>query len=279
VTAGVQLHGQDGPAEHLDLDVWRRTLDVNLTGAFLAVKHALPLLRAAAPSSIVMCGSPTGITMCGRGYDAYSASKGGMMALARALAADYAAEGIRVNVVVPGTTATPLIADLLADERTHADLVAGAPLGRLGTSEDLTGIAVFLASDESAYATGATFAAIHTCTRCSRPSPPAPRTASPPSSCCARTASASSHSTWPGSRCPPIPRSSPGRWSTPSTACCTTHRPTRNVLATGTSSGVAYAAWILTICSSSAASSSCRRLADTRRACQSSGAGEWEMSG
>lgn len=158
VTAGIQLHGQDGPAEHLDLEVWRRTIDVNLTGSFLTVKHAIPLLRAAAPSSIIMCGSPTGITMCGGGYDAYSASKGGMMALARALAADYAADGIRVNVVVPGTTRTPLIADLLDDERTHAQLLAGAPLGRLGTPADLVGIAVFLASDESAYATGATFA-------------------------------------------------------------------------------------------------------------------------
>ncbi|WP_433136200.1 SDR family NAD(P)-dependent oxidoreductase [Actinomadura nitritigenes] len=158
VTAGVQLHGLDGPAEHVELETWRRTIEVNLTGSFLTVKHAVPLLRAAGSASVLICGSPTGITMSGRGYDAYAASKGGVMALARALAADYAAEGIRVNVIVPGTTRTPLIADLLDDETTRVELTARTPLGRLGAPEDLTGIAVFLASDSSSYATGATFA-------------------------------------------------------------------------------------------------------------------------
>ena len=155
--AGVQLHGRDGRAHELDLAVWRQTLAVNLTGVFLCCKYAIPLLLESGGGSIINCGSPTGLTGCGAGYDAYSASKGGVMALTRALALDYARDGIRVNNVVPGTTRTPLIDTLLADGERQAGLVAAAPLGRLGTPEDLTGIAVYLASDESRYATGATF--------------------------------------------------------------------------------------------------------------------------
>jgi NAD(P)-dependent dehydrogenase (short-subunit alcohol dehydrogenase family) len=158
VCAGVQLHGRDGPAAAVPLEVWQQTIAVNLTGAFLAVKHALPLLEASGRGSLILCGSPTGLTMCGAGYTAYAASKAGMMALARCVAADYAAAGIRANVVVPGTTQTELISELLDDEGTRAALLAGTPMGRLGAPEDLTGIAVYLASDESCYATAATFA-------------------------------------------------------------------------------------------------------------------------
>lgn len=157
VCAGQQLHGADGPAGEVSLDTWNRTLAVNLTGAFLTVKHVIPLLRSAPGGSLILCGSPTGLTMSGRGYAAYAASKAGMMSLARTVAADYAADGIRANVIVPGTTQTPLITALLEDDATRDALLAGTPLGRLGTSEDLTGIAVYLASDESKYATAATF--------------------------------------------------------------------------------------------------------------------------
>jgi NAD(P)-dependent dehydrogenase (short-subunit alcohol dehydrogenase family) len=157
VCAGQQLHGADGPAGQVSLEVWNRTIAVNLTGAFLTVKHTIPLLRAAANGSLILCGSPTGLTMSGAGYAAYAASKAGMMSLARTVAADYAADGIRANIVVPGTTMTPLIAELLEDSAKRAALLAGTPMGRLGTSDDLTGIAVFLASDESRFATAATF--------------------------------------------------------------------------------------------------------------------------
>ncbi len=95
--------------------------------------------------------------MCGGGCAAYAASKAGMMSLARTVAADYAADGVRANVIVPGTTRTPLIAELLDDPATHAELLSGTPLGRLGAPDDLDGIALFLASDESRFATGATF--------------------------------------------------------------------------------------------------------------------------
>jgi NAD(P)-dependent dehydrogenase (short-subunit alcohol dehydrogenase family) len=95
--------------------------------------------------------------MCGAGYSAYSSSKGGAMALTRVMAADYAKHNIRVNGIVPGTIETPLTRRLTEDPETRAALIAGEPIGRLGTPEDLAGIAVFLASDESRFATGAHF--------------------------------------------------------------------------------------------------------------------------
>ncbi len=79
------------------------------------------------------------------------------MALTRVMAMDYAGDGIRVNNILPGTTQTPLIDALLADPRERGSMAAGVPLGRLAEPEDLIGVAVFLASDESRYATGANF--------------------------------------------------------------------------------------------------------------------------
>lgn len=156
--AGVQLHGADGVAHLTGLDVWHRTYAANATGVFLTLKHALPLLIASAAASVIVCGSPTGLTMSGAGYTAYASSKAAAMALTTVIAADYATHGIRANTIVPGTMTTPLIACLLADDGRRSDLEQGVPLGRIGTPDDLVGIAVFLASDESSYATGAVFA-------------------------------------------------------------------------------------------------------------------------
>jgi len=155
--AGVQLHGRDARAHDLPLEVWQQTITVNLTGMFLCCKHGIALMLPHGKGSVINCASPTGLTGCGGGYTAYSSAKGGIFALTRVLAVDYARDGIRVNSVVPGTIQTPLIEELLADAETRADLIDGTPMGRLGTPRDLTGIAVFLASDESRFATGATF--------------------------------------------------------------------------------------------------------------------------
>jgi NAD(P)-dependent dehydrogenase (short-subunit alcohol dehydrogenase family) len=154
--AGVQLFGQDAAAGDLDLAVWRRTLDVNLTGTFLTVKHAVRSMIGRG-GSVIVTGSPTGVVGGGRGFTAYSASKAGIHGLTRVAAADYAAAGIRVNAVVPGYTETPLVRAIAGDENARSTLLSSVPLGRAGTPRDVEGIMVFLASDESAYATGALF--------------------------------------------------------------------------------------------------------------------------
>ena len=156
--AAVQLIGEDAPVHELDIDVWQRTHDVNLRGVYLTCKHGVQLMMESGDGgSVINTGSPTGLTMCGAGWHAYSSSKAGVMALTRIMAADYAAYGIRVNGIVPGTIETTLTKPLIDDPETNARLVALHPIGRIGTPEDIAGIAVFLASDESKFATGSHF--------------------------------------------------------------------------------------------------------------------------
>lgn len=156
--AGVQLFGQDAPAAELDLDVWRRTIDINLTGTFLTVKHAVrSLLARGVGGSIILTGSPTAVNGEGRDFTAYSASKAGMHGLGRTVAAAYADRGIRVNTVQPAYTETPLVAAITDDPAARAAIVGRIPIGRAGTADDVAGIMVYLAGDDGAFATGATF--------------------------------------------------------------------------------------------------------------------------
>ncbi|MGH2559467.1 MAG: SDR family NAD(P)-dependent oxidoreductase [Thermomicrobiales bacterium] len=156
--AAVQLIGEDAPVHELDASVWDRTHAVNLRGVFLCCKYGVRLMIEGGRSgSVINCGSPTGLTMCGAGWHAYATSKAGVMALTRVMAADLAPHGIRVNGIVPGTIATALTRVLVDDLEQRAHLESLHPIGRIGTPEDMAGIAVFLASDESAFATGAHF--------------------------------------------------------------------------------------------------------------------------
>lgn len=155
--AAVQLHQQDGPVAEVPLVVWQRVLAVNLTGTFLCCKHALPLMISDGGGSIILCGSSTALTASGAGAGAYATAKGGVLALTRAIAAGYATAGVRANAIIPGATRTPLIEQLLADPGRGDALARATLLGRLATPEDLVGIAVYLASDESRFATGAVF--------------------------------------------------------------------------------------------------------------------------
>jgi NAD(P)-dependent dehydrogenase (short-subunit alcohol dehydrogenase family) len=154
--AGVQLFGQDASVGDLELAAWQRTVDVNLTGTFLTVKHAVRSMIGRG-GSIILMGSPTGIVGGGRGFTAYSTSKAGIHGLTRVAAADYAAAGIRINAVIPGYTETPLVQAIAEDREARSALLSTVPLGRAGTPRDVEGIMVFLASDESLYATGALF--------------------------------------------------------------------------------------------------------------------------
>lgn len=155
--AGVQLFGRDAPAADLDLDVWRRTIDINLTGAFLTVKYAVRAMLPRGGGAIILTGSPTAVNGEGKDFTAYSASKAGVHGLARTVAAAYATSGIRVNTVQPAYTETPLVSAITEDPEARAAIVGRIPVGRAGTPDDVTGIMVYLASDEGAFATGATF--------------------------------------------------------------------------------------------------------------------------
>jgi len=108
VNAATQLVGDDDRADRLALQTWQRTVEVNLTGAFLTVKHGARALLAAGGGAIVCVGSPAGHYGIAPGLDAYSASKAGVFGLVRVAAIDYATEGIRINGVFPGITETPM---------------------------------------------------------------------------------------------------------------------------------------------------------------------------
>ena len=155
--AGVQLAGQDDRADRLSLDVWRRTIDINLTGMFIVSKHGIRRLLEGGGGSVVLVCSPTGLFGCAPGYDAYSSSKAGVYGLVRVLAADYAGENIRVNGVVPGYTTTPMTEWVTPDE--HAALLETIPLRRAGLPEEVGEVIAFLASDRARYTTGAVWSA------------------------------------------------------------------------------------------------------------------------
>jgi len=152
--AAVFLTGQDARVHELHTEVWDRTCAVNLRGAFLVAKHLLPLMMAAGGGSVIQAGSPTGLLGCAPDYAAYSASKGGAMSLARAMANGYARDNIRVNILVPGPMRTPMTDAVFASVEARREQERATMLGRLGAAEDVCGLAVFLASDDSAYCTG-----------------------------------------------------------------------------------------------------------------------------
>jgi NAD(P)-dependent dehydrogenase (short-subunit alcohol dehydrogenase family) len=155
--AGVQLFGQDAPIAETELQTWQETIAINLTGTFLTVRQAVRTMLSHGGGSIILTGSPTGLNGEGKEFTAYSSSKAGIHGLGRAVAAAYAGTGIRVNTVIPGYTETPLVTAISDDPEARAAIVSRIPLSRPGTPDDVAGIMVYLASDESSFATGALF--------------------------------------------------------------------------------------------------------------------------
>jgi len=151
--AAILLAGKDTRLHELSNEVWDSTLAVNLRGHFLCAKYVLPVMLKQGGGCIINLASPTGMRGF-RNLTAYSTSKGGIIALTRAMAADYSRDHIRVNALVPGTIDTPMNATTLADETRRKELMGMAPSGRLGTADDLAGMAVFLASDAADYCVG-----------------------------------------------------------------------------------------------------------------------------
>lgn len=152
--AAVQLVGKDARAHELSEADWDRTIAINLKGMWLTSKYALAAMLQSGGGSLILAGSPTGMSGAGATYTAYSSSKGGVHGLMRVMATDYARDGIRVNAVVPGPVNTPLTKNIFRDPTVRAKTEANTMIGRIGEAEDITGLLVFLASDESSYCTG-----------------------------------------------------------------------------------------------------------------------------
>jgi NAD(P)-dependent dehydrogenase (short-subunit alcohol dehydrogenase family) len=151
------LHNNAGiavrkPVAEQDEEGWDQCVRVNLRSVFLCSKYVIPHMIGRG-GSIINTSSVTGIVGV-RNRPAYSTTKGGVLALTKNMALDYAQFKIRVNCICPGFTRTPFIAGLLQDPVKTRKLTALHPLGRLGTPEDIANGVLFLASDESAWMTG-----------------------------------------------------------------------------------------------------------------------------
>ena len=150
-----------GPVE-MSEEVWDSQVDLNLKSVFLGCKHVLPVMERQKSGAIVNLASTSGLRWSGSAHVAYAATKAGILQLSRAVAAQYAAKGIRVNTVVPGQLHTPLVEARLAHQRAGGDVQAllesrrrRIPLGFAGDGRDTANAALFLASDEARFVTGA----------------------------------------------------------------------------------------------------------------------------
>jgi NAD(P)-dependent dehydrogenase (short-subunit alcohol dehydrogenase family) len=152
------LHRKDAPVTVLDEETWQQVLDINLKGVFLGCKFAVPAIIAAGGGSIINTSSLAGLLGVGNVH-AYTAAKGGVISLTRAVAMAYAREHVRCNVICPGAVDTPMMAHVLHSEnqRLRESFERGHPIGRIGTPEDIAAMALYLASDESSWVTGSVF--------------------------------------------------------------------------------------------------------------------------
>jgi NAD(P)-dependent dehydrogenase (short-subunit alcohol dehydrogenase family) len=136
--------------------VWDRVFAVNVKGIYLVCKHGIPELLAAGGGSVINVASFVALVGCSVPQDAYTASKGAVLALTKSLAVQFGPKGIRSNAICPGPIETPLLTAWLFKEPTEkARRLNRIPMGRFGKSEDIVNMALFLASDESSWTNGA----------------------------------------------------------------------------------------------------------------------------
>lgn len=155
--AGIMRHDDDD-AVNTEEDVWDLTMAVNLKGVYLGCKYGIPALRRAGGGSIINTASFVALVGAATPQLAYTASKGGVLALTRELAIVHARENIRVNALCPGPLHTELLMSYLNTEEKRQRRLVHLPLGRFGEAKEMAYAALYLASDESSYVTGTDFA-------------------------------------------------------------------------------------------------------------------------
>ncbi|MGE0119075.1 MAG: glucose 1-dehydrogenase [Dongiaceae bacterium] len=151
--AGIQ---SPAPSHEFPLEDYRRTLDVNLTGALVCAQAAIRHFLSRPSGGVIINCSSVHEIIPKPGYIAYSLSKGGLGNLTRTLALEYADRGIRVNAVGPGATLTDINNAWTGDASARREVEAHIPLGRAATPEEIAGVFAFLASDDASYVTGQT---------------------------------------------------------------------------------------------------------------------------
>ena len=139
-----------------EVEVWDQVMAVNVRGVYLACKYAIPRMIERRSGSVINVSSFVALLGCSVPQDAYTASKGALLALTRSLAVQFAPQGVRTNAILPGPVETPLLMDwLVKDEAAKKLRLARNPTGRFGKPEEVVALAVYLASDESAWTNGA----------------------------------------------------------------------------------------------------------------------------
>ncbi|AKF05024.1 SDR family oxidoreductase [Sandaracinus amylolyticus] len=146
--------GALGPTSEISLDGWKRTIDTNLTSAFLLAKHQAPALVARGGGSLIFTSTFVGHTVGMPGMAAYAASKAGLIGLVQTLAVELGAQGVRVNALLPGGTDTPAYRAMNASEDAHRFVSGLHALGRVATPDEIARAALWLASDASSFQTG-----------------------------------------------------------------------------------------------------------------------------
>ena len=154
--AGI-MHSKDDNAEVTEEEIWDLTMAVNLKSVFLGCKYGIPALKRAGGGSIINTASFVALLGAATPQLAYTASKGGVLAMTRELAVIHARENIRVNALCPGPLHTDLLMKFLDTEEKRQRRLVHIPMGRFGEAKEMARAALYLASEDSSYVTGTTF--------------------------------------------------------------------------------------------------------------------------
>lgn len=152
--AGI-MPSDDGGVTDITEELWDRVMNVNLKSAFLCTKYTVPHMISQGKGSIINVASFVAFMGCTVPQDAYTASKGGMIALTKSFAVQYGRHGIRCNAICPGPIETSMLRNLWTSEEARNLRLDRIPLGRFGEAKDIIYMALHLASDESSWTTGA----------------------------------------------------------------------------------------------------------------------------